>query len=1310
MKVTILSGPDRPDLLKDECLHDIFLQTVARFPNKIALHWQNEKITYGELSEQAHHLALILRTIKQIKSGDIVGIRLSRSAQLHIAILAVLMAGATYVPFDADTPNERVREVIADLQIVLLLVDSQTSINHPLAVNIEDVRANSLIANSTHSLGVYMDNKSAAYIICTSGSTGKPKAIAISHRSICHFIRADNEVMQIKHEDIVYQGSSAAFDMFLEETFLSYFVGATLVIASKMDILNSDRLHLFFIHHSITVLFCVPTLLFLMNNDSALKLRLINTGGEVCSQILVDRWWRDDRILFNSYGPTEITVAATAQSLRPNQPISIGVPLPNYICCLLDEDTGQPTSKTIGELCIRGPGVAMGYVNRESLTKEKFTEYGYRTGDRVSIQHGQIFFHDRIDTQVKLRGFRIELGEIEQELLRLENKARSAAVIILNEQLIAFVVTELSESIIRDELRRRLPSYMIPDRLIRLDRPMPCLPSGKIDRQSLIALLSTNHIEKSKTIITTTDLASCSTNEINININPLDIILSAFQKTFSYAHPTANDDFFLDLGGHSLTAALTITELRKSFPSIAVYDLYKYKTAAKLAEYLIQLPNDKKEEKNYNDSITFIKPSFTRIILCSTIQIIVLIILSGIASMEYILPYIIFTLILSEHSIICACFGAYGICVIVPLFRYTFAIIVKWIIIGRYKEGDFPLWGSMYIRWWIVEQLRNIAVQQTLADSPLMNNYFRLLGAKIGRNVHLSSIHCAALDLLEIDDETTISSDVHFQTAFVDDYTLKFRHIYIQKNVYIGSRSVISGQTRMEDYAELNDLSFLPPNTCIPSGEVWHGSPATYSHQATSKPSFLETTTNSLSSTLTWFIFSLIVLLLIPMFYFAPIIPGLILFEYIDISSVSNWIQIFIFSPIVGILYTCLVIVQIIIVRYATVGTLSAGVYSTKSSVYIRKWTFDRLLDIALHVIHTFYATLYMTPFLRILGMKIGQRCEVSTAIGMVHSLVTIDDECFIADNVLLCDPSIRFGQMELKETTIGKRVFIGNSAIISDGKEIPNECLIGCMSLLADELQEKQSCLGSPAFILPKRAEAPSDISEYFTYRPCARVIFQRFCIDTIRVFLPRIIIVLEIGIAIEIFENFNDSISTWYCLLILPILYIVILAIPSLLFCIFLKWVIVGKYQENHYSLWSWFVWTSDFVTATYEQLAAPLVLELLQGTFFIAPVFRCFGVKIGKDCYINTVQITEFDLINIGNRVVLDNGVELQTHLFEDRIMKLGAIYVEDETNIGCASIMLPNTRLGLRAKLGPLSLVIKGEGIPAQSIWQGIPVQK
>jgi non-ribosomal peptide synthetase-like protein len=257
--------------------------------------------------------------------------------------------------------------------------------------------------------------------------------------------------------------------------------------------------------------------------------------------------------------------------------------------------------------------------------------------------------------------------------------------------------------------------------------------------------------------------------------------------------------------------------------------------------------------------------------------------------------------------------------------------------------------------------------------------------------------------------------------------------------------------------------------------------------------------------------------------------------------------------------------------------------------------------------------------------------------------------------------------------------------------------------------LKEGQSCLGSPAIILPKRAEASIDIPEVLTYHPPINLIVKRFCVDTLRVFLPQIIIVSQIVIALEIFAFCRDRIGLALSALTLPFLYIIVFAIPSVLICIILKWSIIGTYKNNQYAMWTWFVWTSEFVTAMYERLAASLALEFLRGTFFLAPVLRCLGVKIGRGCFLDTTDITEFDLVRIGDYAVVNADVGLQTHLFEDRVMKTAEVFVEDDTNIGCVSIMLPNTRLGRGAKLGPLSLVIKGEGLPAETSWQGIPIR-
>jgi non-ribosomal peptide synthetase-like protein len=257
--------------------------------------------------------------------------------------------------------------------------------------------------------------------------------------------------------------------------------------------------------------------------------------------------------------------------------------------------------------------------------------------------------------------------------------------------------------------------------------------------------------------------------------------------------------------------------------------------------------------------------------------------------------------------------------------------------------------------------------------------------------------------------------------------------------------------------------------------------------------------------------------------------------------------------------------------------------------------------------------------------------------------------------------------------------------------------------------LKEGQSCFGSPGIILPRRAESSKDISEQITYHPPLHLVLKRLCIDTLRIFLPRIIVVFQIGFAFDIFMACTKLTNFGISLLILPILYIFIFAIPSLLVCITLKWLIMGKYKTNQYAMWTCFVWTSEFVTATYEQLAVTLLLQFIQGTLLLAPVLRCFGVKIGRGCFINTTDITEFDLVNIGDYVTFNSKVGLQTHLFEDRIMKLDQVFIEDEATIGCGSIILPNTRLARSAKLGPLSLMINGEGVLENTSWQGIPIR-
>ena len=209
-----------------------------------------------------------------------------------------------------------------------------------------------------------------AYLIYTSGSTGTPKGIVITGRNICHYLRAANEVYGVAGSDVVFQGASVAFDLSMEEIWIPYLVGATLLVATAEMMGEADKLPDLIEAHGVTVLDTVPTLLSLLPRDVA-GLRIIILGGEACPPAIASRWCRPSRKIFNSYGPTETTVVATVAEVRPGVPVTIGRPIPNYTCYVAGENLELLQPGMEGELLIGGPGVAKGYLRREPADPRK---------------------------------------------------------------------------------------------------------------------------------------------------------------------------------------------------------------------------------------------------------------------------------------------------------------------------------------------------------------------------------------------------------------------------------------------------------------------------------------------------------------------------------------------------------------------------------------------------------------------------------------------------------------------------------------------------------------------------------------------------------------------------------------------------------------------------------------------------------------------------------------------------------------------------------------------------------------------------
>ena len=439
----VLSGLDGPIRWKEgERLDTVFEELCARYDRAIAVETADESLTYRDLDERANRLARYLIGAG-VRPGDRVALLLDKSADTYVALFAVLKAGAAYVPLDANLPVDRMRFILDDASVRILI--SQTTFAGQLTeidcptILLDAVRADvdSLPADRLVGPRPAAGSDQVCYILYTSGTTGRPKGVVIEHPSICNFTRVAAEAYGYRPGDRVYQGMSIAFDFSVEEIWVPLFAGATLIPGKSGGSLIGEELAEFLEAREVTCLACVPTLLATIDRELP-KLRLLLVGGEACPQHLVVRWHRSGRVILNSYGPTEGTVTATVATLYPGRPVTIGRPLPTYSIVILDPETDAEVAPgETGEIGIGGIGVAAGYLNLPDLTAQKFipdflqlpnnpSGRIYRTGDLGRINAaGDIEYLGRIDTQVKIRGYRIELTEIESALLALPQIAQA---------------------------------------------------------------------------------------------------------------------------------------------------------------------------------------------------------------------------------------------------------------------------------------------------------------------------------------------------------------------------------------------------------------------------------------------------------------------------------------------------------------------------------------------------------------------------------------------------------------------------------------------------------------------------------------------------------------------------------------------------------------------------------------------------------------------------------------------------------------------------------------------------------------------
>ena len=1308
--LSIIIGESRQDFLVEESLVSIFKATSQTFPDKIALYYKDKSITYKTLDEWSDAIANQLQ-FKGLKNGDACLVWLDRGLELHVAILAILKCGATYVPLDFDMPEERILSVIEDIKSSFIITTKP--FHHPYMV-LDDL--NFTENNATDFLPIALNPDTNAYVLFTSGSTGKPKGIPITNRNICHLIRSENSVIKVVSSDKVYQGFSVSFDMWCEETWISYLVGASLWIADSVTSKSIDELSTILLENEITVLHAVPSLLAVMEFMELPKLRIINAGGEACTKIVLNKWCATHRDFYNSYGPTETTVSASFAKLTVGDTITIGKPLPNYGLAVVDENMNPVSLGEQGELVVSGIGVSNGYINLEKLTKEKFVPKNeslkalpglmiYRTGDATFMDENKnIHFIGRIDSQVKLRGFRIELEEIESLLNDQENILQAAVAIKTDsneqEQLTGYVVlkkdTVFKESILKEHLSQKLPSYMIPLTIMKLDE-LPRLASGKINRKLLP--IPDNYLAKETVLNTILETDTISTKTIKI-----------LQKIFVKDAINLEDDFFTDLGGHSLLAGSFVSAMRADgkIKHASLKDIYQHRPLSALVKKWEMNSNSHSKEKKVFNPI-----SKKRYYFCWIAQTMSLFLIYGLLATEIFIPYLAyyFTLLETENHFTSAINALLMFCLIPPIF-ITLGIAVKWIVIGKYKEGKYPLWGTYYFRWWFVKTFNKIVPTQFLNGTPLYPVYLKLLGVSIQPDAQMSSFTIGAEDLVTIKVDVSISSNVILDNAVIEDGLLILSRITIGNHGYIGSSSVLEGNTTIEDWGELQDLSLIEKNNTIGYGEIWKGSPSKLV-ETRKENAFLHPLPIS-KQTLFWYkiIYSLL-LLLFPLFILIPLIPTLIAITELD--NAAGYFEFYYvwITPFLSVIYILLFASLNILLSRLLQKNIKPGTYPVYSMFYVKKWMVEQLNSLSLIVLHPMYATVFISSYFRALGAKIGKNTEISTASNVTHPLLSIGDRSFIADAVTLGESDVRGQQLFLENTTIANNSFVGNSALIPQGYHLSSNMLIGVLSIPpTPEQYNKESFndwFGSPAIGIPKRQESQL-FDDSQTFLPTRKIFFARATVEFIRIILPQTIILIcsiyFIAYASELM--YNESIGL--ILVQLPFYYLFFIGIPVLVIPLLMKWLLIGKYQEGNNPMWSLKVWKSEMITSTYEALCMPFLLEYLKGTPWLPVFLRFFGVSIGKRVYLNTADFTEFDMVSIGTDSALNEDCGAQTHLFEDRVMKIGKVAIGDRVTIGSRSIILYNTDIDDDVNIGDLSLVMKGEIIQKTTEWVGSPISE
>jgi amino acid adenylation domain-containing protein len=602
------------------CIHQLFEQQVAQHSDVIAITHGQRSLTYSELNKKANQLAHCLLN-QGVKPDTLVGLSINRSIDMLVGILGILKAGGAYVAIDTKNPDERLQYMLDNSGVEIVVTQQEFSArfpSHQVIVIDENqclARLNTFaITEPIHEIPLTSAN--LAYVIYTSGSTGMPKGVMLQHVGAVNLIQNREPMFSVAEGSQVLQFASLGFDAATWEWMMALLNGATLHICSDDMRIDTDALSDFLLEKQITHALLPPSLLAHLDIERDYCFEVLIVGGEACQQSLAWKW-AEKFPLYNAYGPSEITVCASIDKVRPNQIVTIGHPLNNLSLYVLDDERQVVPTGVVGELYVSGVGLARGYLNRKELTCENFfqlelshqrTERVYKTGDLVRwLPDGRLVFMGRADDQIKIRGFRIELGEIEAVLTK-HSGIKDAIVLAQTTdgetRLLAWVVVDsekvdggITANALATHVKQYLPHYMVPNAFALLDA-LPLTANGKVNKKAL-------------PIPETVEI-----NEFQAAETETERTLAEIWCELLKVESVGKQSNFFALGGHSLMATKLLASIKTRWsiePNIKlVFDTqtlqeqaYEIDQALEISLYtevppILRLPNNARAPLSYS--------------------------------------------------------------------------------------------------------------------------------------------------------------------------------------------------------------------------------------------------------------------------------------------------------------------------------------------------------------------------------------------------------------------------------------------------------------------------------------------------------------------------------------------------------------------------------------------------------------------------------------------------------------------------------------------------------------------------------------